>query len=184
MRKFYQLTFDTELATASSVDRYHMGDFDLTSLWGGQKIPCKLPDQVKLFITGSIESLPDFVGNPLSWLLVSRRFRDLIAKELENCCQFLDAPLYANSGNDYIKNFYLLNVLSVVDCVDKENSQIEYLNDGEIDFIVDLHINYDLIPDCIDIFRVKNSIGSVIISNKIVDLIRGKGLTGVALIPI
>lgn len=78
------------------------------------------------------------------------------------------------TGGDY----WIANVVGVVDCVDRDASDLEYFKDGDIEFINSLVLDEASIPPGLDIFRLAGRPTLVVVSQALKDAILDAGMTG------
>ena len=73
---------------------------------------------------------------------------------------------------------FVYESLGSPDCVDQEASDLEYYDDGDIEFIDKLVLSEDKIPAELDIFRLEKRTTLVIVRQKLKDAIVDAGMTG------
>lgn len=76
--------------------------------------------------------------------------------------------------------YRIANVIGVVDCIDREASDLEYFRDGDIEFINSLVLDEGRIPAGLDIFRLAGRPTLVVVSEALKEAIVGAGMTGFA----
>lgn len=76
------------------------------------------------------------------------------------------------------EGYWIVNVVGVVDCVDREASDLEYFKDGDIEFVNRLVLDEGKIPPGLDIFRLAGRSTLVVVSQTLKDAIVGAGMTG------
>src|SRR5437899_437358 len=92
MRRFFLLTYD-DREDLQAVSDYEIGEFDATFFWSGEPYPGIIPENVRLLVGEGDPS--DFLGNPISWKIVSQRFLGHIARVVpEKDFEIFPAPLY------------------------------------------------------------------------------------------
>lgn len=74
--------------------------------------------------------------------------------------------------------YRIANVIGVVDCVDRDASDLEFYPDGDIEFIDRLVLDEDRIPPGLDLFRLAGRTTLVIASQRLKDAITEAGITG------
>jgi len=117
----------------------------------------------------------------ISGLVWSNRLCDL-AEELKiTNLQFFDLkiidPFTGNSYSDY----KVVNIVGAVDCIDFEESELEFYDDGDVEFIDKLALDEEKIPLDMDIFRLEKDMTDVVLSDKLKKAIDYNDITGCAL---
>lgn len=74
--------------------------------------------------------------------------------------------------------YRIANVIGVVDCIDRQASELELFDDGDIEFIDRLVLDPARIPSGLDIFRLAGRTTLVIVSRRLKDAIADAGMTG------
>lgn len=178
---WWQLTWD-----ANSDDVAHSSDYELPPdldyqvIAQGVPLPDGFPFEARILVEDDARPLADYLGNPLSWPIMSDRLYGLLEPLLESSVQAFKAPLYYEKSGDRISGYRMINVTTVIDCVDWNRSDVYRIGRRAVDF--------DAM--CIDdkraaghhLFRPKRALFSIVCSDRIVDTLRGKGMTGLAFI--
>ena len=165
MREFFVLIHDDrdDLAVVSD---YEMGEFDLMSLWTGERMTSSIPADVRVWVENGEPT--DYMGNPISWQIVSDRLWSIIQPLVGNDCQVLEAPLYDEKSRMPISGYVLLNPTRCVPAAKKVAS------------ISDLHLDIAQIPGELNSFRLKESSTVVLVSDALVQAVSHKNLKGLA----
>lgn len=128
------------------------------------------------FSKGNI--LSDYLQNVYGWLLVSNQFVKLAKPYFERAVEYLPVDLINNSMVLDVC-YCAINITNVIDALDLENSQYSVL--GEDDWKVLAVQKYAFKEAAIQghhIFKVKDSVIPVFVSEVIKDLVEKNGLTG------
>jgi hypothetical protein len=147
MRNFFVLTYDSDDDAAEVVADYEMGGFDLTTFWTGSPFAGTIPDDVALFVRDGHPS--DYLANPISWPIVSDRFRELIEQMDPPSTQFLDVPLYRVGTRERVRGYWLANITRCLPVVVPGKGGVKEL---QVDLLV---LAGDRIPPEIQIFRLQ-----------------------------
>jgi len=170
MSNYYVLAHDASRDDLEAVSSYELHTFDLTVFWSGRRFNGSVPKDVRVWVTEG-DRPSDFLGNPLSWPIVSERFWRLVQPLAENTCQVIDPPLYYETSEEPVAGYRLLNVTrSVKASLSREVS------------IPTLQLEPKRVPRNVHLFRLAESRTVIIVSSALVELITQKGLEGVALI--
>lgn len=175
MSKYYVLSHDSNQDDLAVVSDYEMGNFDLTRLWSGGEFQGSFPPDVRLWVTKGEQS--DYLGNPLSWPIISDRLWNLICGLAEQCCQILDVPLYFEGTETSVEGFSLMNVTCTVAAAKPEESQPDHS-------IGNLVLDGNKIPTDAHVFRLAESSTLILVSNAVREKMSGKQLQGIALIEV
>lgn len=173
MRSFYILAF-CDSQPYLSVCRYEMSGFDVTSFWSGNTFKGSIPSNVKLWIRPGVKT--DYLGNPVSWPIVSRRFWDDCGEMISNDCEVHEAPIFDNETNSPINDFCLLNPLRTCSAL-----QSSFNKKGRL-LVGNVSIDVNAVPDDLHIFRLHESKTLIIISDAIYQVLQSHGYHGIALI--
>ncbi len=155
--------------------------FSPTTFWKGEPFKGKIPDFVKLFIKKEDENEEqlDLLPNPVSWLIFSERLTEYALPFIKEDVQIFDPPIYRESDGAKVGGYKLINPIRVIDCLDKEKSNIKKAEDGHIKLCLDMHIKEDCVGNH-HIFRVKDYLPSIILSDVFAKGIRKEGFEGFA----
>lgn len=137
---YYILTYEDRInEDLWAIESYDMGEFNLMSLWVGSLVD-SIPTSVQLRLTLGDPS--DLVANPIEWLIVSMRMKDILATFHQEV-QFLPITLRAKDGTE-VADYWVANPLTVVDA----------MMEGPVP-ISRLRIDPGKIPADAHLFRVK-----------------------------
>lgn len=173
MSKYYVLSHDAGGEDLEAVVDYEMGDFNLTTFWYGGEIEGEIPSEVRLWVGKGQPT--DYMGNPLSWPIVSERLWAVIGDLVAPSCQLVKVPLYYEGTSDSVDGFWLMNVTASISAVRATESH-ENLS------ISSLVIDENCIPVDTHAFRLAESSTLIIVSDDVRKRISGKELQGIALI--
>ena len=175
MSKYYVLSHDSSRDDLEVVSDYEMDDFDLTAFWGGEEFQGNIPSGVRLWVTKGEPS--DYLGNPVSWPIVSDRLWSHICAMAERQCQLVGLPLYYEGTETPVEGFSLMNVTCSVAAVRSETPQPDLS-------ISNLVLDKSQIPQDVHVFRLAESSTVLIVSSALVEEMSGKHLQGIALIEV
>ena len=69
---------------------------------------------------------PAFVKNPFGYFIISGEFRSLIHRlDLSMDVEFLPTSIVDHTGRKLDETFYIMNLLSTVDCVDRDSTEVQ-----------------------------------------------------------
>lgn len=166
---YYLLTCDSGRNDLESVDDYEMGSFDLRKLWRGDRLNEAIPECVKIFLD---EGAPaDMLGNPFSWLLVSKRFFEVVTPLINEHVQSIPITVYKKMKP--ITTYVLANPLGTVDAIVAGTKT----KDIPINQMI---IDPKMVPRDRHMFRLATQPTLTVISSDLVAALGNKGLKGVA----
>jgi hypothetical protein len=168
MRDFFVLTHDNR-DDLQSVSDYDMDDFDLTVFWSGKPFLGTIPTGVKLLVGSGDKS--DYVGNPISWAIVSDRFLRLAVNLAGDDMQCFTAPLYDEKSLTPTTGYSVINVTRCLHALAKPLVSV--------DKIV---LTAASIPSNVHLFRVVGHETLLFASSEFLDELRGKSFQGIAFI--
>lgn len=172
MREFFFLAWDSNADHLAAVCDYDLGEFNPTVFWTGKRFDSPLPPAIKVWV-GEGEA-PDFLGNPLSWEIMSDRFWSTIEPLVRNGCEVFAAPLFDRASGAPISGYKLVNVIGTI----KGTSARDRLETT----VGNLVLEHDQIPSDAHFFRLQESPTMLIVSDVFVATIWEKRLKGIALI--
>ncbi|MCE9545141.1 MAG: hypothetical protein K8T25_06445 [Planctomycetia bacterium] len=176
MSTFFLLALDSDRDDLETVADYEMGDFRVTALWKCRRFEQTIPDSVRLFVTEGLPS--DYMGNPLSWPIVSDRLWSLVAPLVGSQCQILPVPLFYQHNSKPVTGYKLMHVTT---CVSLKDSTKGGSPDTRVGHLV---LPTKNVPSDVHIFRITESSTLIAVSEHFFNAISGKGIKGVALIKV
>jgi len=182
---FYALTIDSRDNGEYSVVDYFLGSFKYSLLWSGTKLNNMLPSDIKLLVNQSEQPIsPDYIANPISWHICSKKLLDSISIVDNTSYQIFNAPIINSTTKKEITGYYILNPTRLIKCICHEKSKIKYDKNNEIDFVFEMAIHKSMIPNNVHIFRAKEFPDMTIVSEQFADALDDKKILGVSLIKI
>jgi len=91
--------------------------------------------------------------------------------------QYIEVRLDGANNRYHKKKYFIANIIGVINCIDYDESDLD-IEDEYIDDIYSLMLIEDKIPEDIEIFRLKESVLTIIISDKLKSSIEKSNLTG------
>lgn len=164
MTPYYIVMFDSNPSN-QCVDDWDAGTFDILSLYSGAPIG-PIPSDVR--ITLSTGNRVDLVANPLQWLIVSKRLKEVIAQRCGDGVQFVDMPMYYRGK--VVRNYYVANPLGKVRAFKGRTRNIQLLE-----------LNHNKIPLDAHLFRMEYVAPIYVMSDAMRKDIRAKGLKGISI---
>jgi len=104
-------------------------------------------------------------------LVFSDRLRELLGSTKVNNVQYFDFDIYDPKSSMVYENYKIANVVGLVDCVDKDKSDLKYFNSGNIKRIRKLALDESKIPPELKIFRLSNRSTLTVVHQSIKDAI-------------
>lgn len=144
-------------------------------------------EQIPFPITQAIYSLMEPLNGRLTDHLSISEIPGLVLSN--KVCQLLESlkisnfqrfplTIFDTEKKEIAGGYSIVNVIGVVDCVDQDVSDLEYYDDGDIEFIDKLVLKEENIPEGADIFRLARRTTLVIVSQKLKDAIEQAAMTG------
>jgi hypothetical protein len=171
MREFFVLSYSDRDDLETVID-YEMGDFDLRVFWSGSPFMGSIPHSVRLWVNKGTPS--DYLGNPLSWEIVSVRFWSLIEPLVRLDCQVLPVPLYYHYSKARVPGYLLLNPTKRLSVAKRTLHRVASISE----LVVDPHV----IPSEVNICRWADSSTVILVSEEVVNCVWGKKLKGLAFV--
>lgn len=111
-------------------------------------------------------------------LVFSKRLRDLLQNIAVDNIQYFDFDIVDPKTNDVYTDYKIANVVGLVDCVDKSESDLKYFNSGNIKRIRKLVLDESKIPPELNVFRLSNRSTLTIVRQSVKDAVVNAGITG------
>jgi len=108
--------------------------------------------------------LGDIIGNTQQLLIVSRALKDEIAHVHAEPVQCLPIAIYNHKKRLASADYFIVNPIGVRDCLDLEESQIEYDDDDEVVDVEEFVLSAPKVEGGPDLFRVKEDPATYIVS--------------------
>ncbi len=102
--------------------------------------------------------LPSLIGNTLSYLIVSSDLRKLIQEQCrEPEIEYLPITLYTRKKREQSRDYWLVNPIGTVDCLDLARSEIVYnkAGTGEVVAVHKFVLDSRKLTDVAPLFRIK-----------------------------
>lgn len=177
MRRYYLLAFDQLGHQYQCTARVELGYFDPTVLLDGKPYNLAIPASVNLYV--SYGRMVDYLPNPLQWPICSRRFADVIearaARDVD--IQIIDAPLIAEGTGRPIGDFYVVNLLRHIECLDLSASDL-IMDEDVVDMVIEHVFDSSKIPEDLHIFRPLEYPYHIVVSEQLAQDIMNSNLKG------
>jgi len=111
-------------------------------------------------------------------LVFSAQLCELLHNSMVDNIQYFDFDIVNPKNNNTYTNYKIANVVGLVDCVDKEKSDLTFYDSGTIEFIDKLVLDESKIPPELKIFRLANRATLIVMHKSIKDAILDAGITG------
>lgn len=111
-------------------------------------------------------------------LVFSARFRELLSRIGVNNIEYYNLNIVNPVTHEEYSDYRIANVVGLVDCVDKEKSDLKYYDNGDIKRIRKLVLDESRIPAELRIFRLSNRKIIAVVHQSIKDAIDDAGITG------
>ena len=184
MRNFYRVSFADDEPDSENwlaVTDYDLAGFDCRLFWKCERLNQDLPPDVVIHTKGNIRV--DYLGNPLSWMICSRKLTSLLEKFDGDAIQRFDAPLYSGKENTRVHGYSIINPLRCVECVNRSKSSIVFQkqNPNSVAYVTNWVFDESKVPADAHVFRT--DIGSaVFISTDVVGALRANNVRGIEFI--
>jgi len=114
-----------------------------------------------------------------NFVVISGKVKQLLQQEAPGKIEFLPIKIINHKGRVASDDYFVLNPLETVDCIDKEASSVELdsLNKDMIDMCAQLVLKEDVIPPELKVFRTKYWRGRILIRRDLAQKMEQAGLT-------
>lgn len=130
--------------------------------------------------------MTDYAVSDMGCSVVSERFKNvLISLGIDNI-QYFKASVIEREGEPAKEGYYAANIVGLVDCIDREASQMraDYDDDGNLDIIYGISklVLTESMPESGLLFRAYPFTRLILIDESLKESIEASGITGVRLI--
>lgn len=124
--------------------------------------------------------LTDNMANPLSCMVVSKRLADGLRDEKVDRLEYLPVSIIDHKGKVASKDYFILNPLEPVDCIDRKNSKFKAsaILPDEITRFEKLVIDESAVPGGRKIFRMKGFGNIALVAKTLADSLKKGNFTG------
>lgn len=162
-----------------------------------------IEDDGARFVDDSLDSFPDFDGTSLAetWVqppleLTEGKVFDVVSYVEPSAIVFNEKAkmkLLPFIGNEVEflpvtfrnMNLYVVNVVNMVDCLDRERSELYYRDDGKTVRAVRYYVFRDCIPNNTYLFKIPESKSATILcTDSFKNLVESTGITGAKCLPV
>jgi hypothetical protein len=113
--------------------------------------------------------------------VISQRLKTKIAASASaNQCEFLPVSVLNHKGRVASKDYFILNPVGSVDCIDTEESEVEWndLDETDISEMERLVLRENDVPAEVNLFRAKYLLGTILVRRSLADQLSSDGFTG------
>jgi hypothetical protein len=189
MRSFFNLTLDPGPHGLEHVCDYSMGsidseleEFDSAVFRRCQWFEGPFPSYVKLWVEPGMPS--DALGEPLSWPLWSEKLMALVRPFAKGDIQEIAAPIFYVDKKEPVTRYRLVNILRSLEAIDMARSVTSEMNilGTKITNVIRAVYREAAIPRDVHIFRSKEAMSRIVISEELARAIVDAKVFGVSLI--
>jgi hypothetical protein len=186
MRRFFLLTVDSRLTGVHAV----VPNYPAFNLYFEyyQVTKCRtLP--ADFLVAAQLREIPgkrvDFVGNPLGWPIVSPAMLKVFDEFGNSAIQVLRFTAVDSSGKPVLSDYRVMNVLACLEeVIDLERSVTSHQRIGTEDAfnVISPVFRAERIPEATHVFRPKQSLSMLVISEELAEAVVSADLVGYALV--
>ncbi|MCK4261255.1 MAG: hypothetical protein KAX49_19940 [Halanaerobiales bacterium] len=179
--KFYKLLYDYEndndAICCMSDELYSIGQYDVEK---GKSID-HWDSRITLYydpMEGNKET--DFLGNDLGWLIVSEKVKKILEEGQIEGIQYLPIKILNKKTNQYLKNYYVVNICNLVDALNLDQSEYDVFELDENEKIISVKlfaVNGNQLKR-IDIFKLKDDNIPKFVSERVKKILMKYNVTG------
>jgi hypothetical protein len=138
------------------------------------------PDAHILLEKGSGVKLPDLLGNTDSFLVVSKRAKEVIERMKVGPVEYLPLAVHDPTDRPLSRDYFIVNPLGSLDCLDLEASEIEWF-EGDVVGIDRYVLDPAKVADAPDLFRIQEEPHEYVMSERLVGALQEIGATNIYL---
>jgi len=111
-------------------------------------------------------------------LVANSKMRKMFLATGVDNIQYFDAVVENSVTGEVSNDYKIVNIVGVVNCIDYENSRLEYYPDGGVMFIDELVLDESKIKDLI-MFRLYDFLPLIVVHKKVKDMFEQNSISGV-----
>lgn len=174
------LMWDSSRTDLVTIVDYVIDDFDATVFWRGETLDDIQQLSRVTLLADSDGELPDLMGNPLSWHIVSARLKSHVeAYAGADAIQFIPVVLTTQSDGRTVGGFDIMNVTQCVSALDGDQSSFTETTDGRIRIVHKFVLRASALGG-LHVFRLTEFRNAVFFSDELARSMNGCGFKGVA----
>jgi hypothetical protein len=166
------------------IDSDNIKDWLKINWFKGERITIPLPN-VLTFHAENMLPPPDFPFTLNAIKLVSKKIKNILDAHGEKNIDYYESQIIRPDGS-VIKDYYTINILNVVDCLDLQASKyiVEEYGPNKIMSFKSISLFNDKVPSEVKVFRIPQAKSLIFVRESIKDGFEEQGVTGVNLRPI
>jgi len=111
-------------------------------------------------------------------LVLSAKFRELLHSLMVENIQYIDLDIVDPKTGNIFNDYKVANIVGVVDCINREMSDITCYDDGDIKYVDSLVFDEAKIPEDLKVFRIAGYEVALVIHESVKNAIIKSGITG------
>ena len=148
----------------------------------GKRIGADYPADAKLYMSDKYTGikLSSLIGNTKSYLIVCGEMKDVIDSHCSAEVEYLPFTLYNHKKRIHSKNYFIVNPIGALDCLNLEASKIKYFKDRVVSvdkFVLDPK----KLANAPSLFRIKEDPTEYVINQQLANAIKEGKFTNVVL---
>jgi hypothetical protein len=135
----------------------------------GKPLLLDYPEDVRLFMSEDEPGIevPDFVGNTLNYFICSQRMKEVLEAQQRDQVEYLPVSIYNHRRRLAAANYFVVNPLGGVDCLDLDASEIEY-HEGKVVGVDKYVLDASKLQAGPSLFRVREEPTMYVLNERIV----------------
>lgn len=153
--------------------------WDLIEWQSGKKITSPLPETLHYFAINNVNP-DDYVMTGSTEFLVSGKIVAILNRIGVSNIEYYKSSIHKPNG-EMLEEFFTVNILSVVDCINKKKSSYRVQRYGpvEVNYYSKLVFRYKKIDQSLKLFRIHEREGLVVAHESVVNAFHSEGITGI-----
>ena len=121
----------------------------------------------------------DYLASDNGWVIVSKKFRDIMKEITKECIQYLDINIVNSMTGEEDKSYKVANIIKLVDALDLENSTYDFfeLDDEKILSVEKYALKKEEISNY-DIFKLEGETIPIFVSERFKKIVEENSLVG------
>ena len=149
----------------------------------GEPIGDHYPQNARIYLQGKHPGirLPSLIGNTLCLLIVNSAFKETLLQHAGTAIEALPFTLYNHKKRVHSRDYWIVNPLGIIDCLDKQRSEIKYLDEdpAQVVAVNKFVVDGRKLKDQPEIFRVPEARTEYFITLSLAKRLKQAGFTNI-----
>ncbi|NTX13034.1 hypothetical protein FJV41_42785 [Myxococcus llanfairpwllgwyngyllgogerychwyrndrobwllllantysiliogogogochensis] len=145
------------------------------------------PAEAKIFLREENPGikLSSVLGNTENYLIASSEVKTVFEQLCAGCdIEYLPFDLYDHRERLYSKDYFIINPIGALDCLDEQASGVTYGEEGSVIDIAEFVLDDKKVGQAAALFRIDKKPSKYVVDERFVQAVEARGFTNVLLTPL